>query len=134
MTRTCQGPDCGVQFETTSARAKYCGSTCRSRAHRNGGSVAEIPAATPLEAPEGEPALLATTRRALEDAGVADTPLGQQALELARRMSDPRAMGLSVAPISKELRTVMADALKHAAVASGLDELRLRRDRKRNAG
>jgi hypothetical protein len=70
----------------------------------------------------------------LKEAGVDDTPLGQQAIELARRMSDPRAMALSVAPISKELRMVMADALKDAAVASGLDELRLRRDRKRNAG
>jgi hypothetical protein len=134
MLKTCQGPECGVQFETTSARAKFCGSTCRSRAHRNGESVAEIPPAAPSGDPQAVPPLLEATRRELEKAGVADSPLGQQALELARRMSDPRAMGLSVAPISKELRTVMSEALKDAAVASGLDELRLRRDRKRNAG
>lgn len=134
MLKTCQGPGCGAQFETASAKAKFCGSTCRSRAHRNGAEVVEIPALLPSDAPQEEPPLLATTRRTLEKAGVADTPLGQQAIELARRMSDPRAMALSVAPISKELRMVMADALKDAAVASGLDELRLRRDRKRNAG
>jgi hypothetical protein len=78
--------------------------------------------------------LLEATKRELEAAGVANTALGQQAIELARRMSDPRAMGLSVAPISKELRSVMAEAMKDAPVASGLDELRARRDRKRHAG
>jgi hypothetical protein len=84
--------------------------------------------------PDAVAPLLAATKRELEDAGVAETALGQQAIELARRMSDPRAMGLSVAPISKELRSVMADAMKEAPRASGLDELRKRRDAKRNAG
>ena len=43
-------------------------------------------------------------------------------------------MGLSVAPISKELRSIMADVLKAAPQASKLDELRAKRDAKRNAG
>jgi hypothetical protein len=84
--------------------------------------------------PDAVAPLLATTRRELEAAGVADTALGQQAIELARRMSDPRAMGLSVAPISKELRSVMAEAMKDAPRASKLDELRARRELKRHAG
>jgi hypothetical protein len=91
--------------------------------------VAVIPPSAPPTA-----ALLEATKRELEQAGVADTALGQQAIELARRMSDPRAMGLSVAPISKELRQVMIDAKREAPRASGLDELRARRDHKRNAG
>lgn len=130
MIVTCQV--CSTEFETRSTRAKFCGSTCRSRGHRNGAPVAAVPAVP--DAPEAVAPLLAATRLELEQAGVVDSALGQQALELARRMSDPRAMGLSVAPISKELRSVMAEALKVAPAASGLDELRSRRDRKRNAG
>lgn len=133
MTKTCQAPDCGKSFETLSSRAKFCSSTCRSRVHRNGSGVIELPATTD-EPSTALPALLEATRRELEEAGVAETALGQQALELARRMSDPRAMGLSVAPISKELRQVMIDAKREAPRASGLDELRKRRDAKRNAG
>jgi hypothetical protein len=133
MTKTCLAPDCGKSFETTSARAKFCSSTCRSRVHRNGSGVIDLPPAQSAAPPAG-PALLEATKRELEAAGVAETALGQQAIELARRMSDPRAMGLSVAPISKELRSIMADVLKAAPQASKLDELRAKRDAKRNAG
>src|SRR3954464_6207366 len=98
MLVTCQV--CSTEFETKSTRAKFCGSTCRSRGHRNGTSTAPVAPLSPVEVDAVAP-LLATTRRELEEAGVADTALGQQAIELARRMSDPRAMGLSVAPISK---------------------------------
>lgn len=124
---------CGVTFEAESPRAKYCGPTCRKRGSRAGMSEVTPVAVVAPSAPPS-PALLEATKRELEQAGVADTALGQQAIELARRMSDPRAMGLSVAPISKELRSVMVDALKVAPSASGLDELRKRRDAKRHAG
>jgi hypothetical protein len=128
MLVTCQ--ICGTEFETKSTRAKFCGSTCRSRGHRNGGTVVQMPE---TEAEDSSP-LVDAIQRELEAAGVIDSPLGQQALELARRMTHPRAMGLSVAPISKELRSVMAEAMKDAPRASKLDELRARRERKRNAG
>jgi len=124
---------CGTTFKASSTRAKYCGPTCRKRGSRAGMSdvtpVAVIPPSAPPTA-----ALLEATKRELEAAGVAETALGQQAIELARRMSDPRAMGLSVAPISKELRSVMAEAMRVAPMTSGLDELRARRARKRHAG
>lgn len=124
---------CGTEFEASSPRASYCSAACRKRGSRAGMKVLDQePEAPPV--PEDEPPLLSATRRELEAAGVDNTALGQQALELARRMTHPRAMGLSVAPISKELRSVMADALKDAPRASGLDELRARRDAKRNAG
>jgi hypothetical protein len=128
MKRTCNS--CGNEYEAKRPNSKYCGDTCRKRGSRSGGPVVAI------SAPEADavPALLEATRRELEAAGVADTALGQQAIELARRMSDPRAMGLSVAPISKELRSVMAEAMKDAPKASRLDELRARRERKRHAG
>jgi len=133
MLVTCQV--CSKEFETKSTRAKFCGSTCRSRGHRSGTSAAPVTSLPAVsDASDAVAPLLAATRLELEQAGVADTALGQQAIELARRMSDPRAMGLSVAPISKELRSVMVDALKVAPSASGLDELRKRRDAKRHAG
>ena len=133
MLVTCQV--CSKEFETRSPRAKFCGSTCRSRGHRSGTNTQSVvPLPTPPDKADAIAPLLEATRRELEAAGVAETALGQQAIELARRMSDPRAMGLSVAPISKELRSVMAEALKDAPRASGLDELRSRRDRKRHAG
>ncbi len=125
---------CGKQFEASSPRAKYCpGTACRKRGSRAGMSEVVPVAVIPPSAPPTQ-ALLDATRRELEQAGVADTALGQQAIELARRMSDPRAMGLSVAPISKELRSIMADVLKAAPQASKLDELRAKRDAKRHAG
>ena len=121
---------CGESFKAESPRARYCGQTCRKRGSRAGVSVVSAPDA---DEPASSP-LFEATKATLEQAGVVDSPLAQQALELARRMSDPRAMGLSVAPISKELRAVMTEALREAPTASALDELRARRDRKRHAG
>lgn len=131
--RTVECMACETSFEAKSPRATYCSPTCRKRGSRAGVKASVEPIRPPSD-PDADPPLLAATRRELEEAGVADTGLGQQAIELARRMSDPRAMGLSVAPISKELRQVKAEALMVAPAASSLDELRLRRDRKRNAG
>jgi hypothetical protein len=129
--RTIECSACGTSFEAQSPRATYCSAACRKRGSRAGVKASVEPIRVD---PDEVAPLLEATKRELEAAGVANTALGQQAIELARRMSDPRAMGLSVAPISKELRSVMAEAMKDAPVASGLDELRARRDRKRHAG
>lgn len=131
--RTVECTACGTSFEAKSPRATYCGPACRKRGSRAGVKASVEPIRPPSD-PDAVAPLLAATRSELEAAGVAETALGQQAIELARRMSDPRAMGLSVAPISKELRSVMAEAMRDAPKASSLDELRARRDRKRNAG
>jgi len=61
--------------------------------------------------------------------------LGQQALELARRIVSPSSTGSSVATLSRELREVMVEVAKNSpAAANPLDELRARRARKRHAG
>jgi len=118
---------CTKVFPAKRSTAKFCGPTCRSRANRTGGTVAVLP-----EHPSG---LVAVTKRELEAAGRLDTVLGQQAMELAGRIVSPFSTGAAVGTLSKELRTVMSEALKGAAVvADPLDELRDRRDRKRNAG
>jgi hypothetical protein len=129
MKRNCNS--CGDEYEAKRPNSKYCGDTCRKRGSRSGDNLVDLPVTAEVE--ESSP-LVDAIHRELEAAGVVDSPLGQQALELARRMTHPRAMGLSVAPISKELRSVMAEAMKDAPRASKLDELRARRERKRNAG
>lgn len=131
MDVVCRGPNCGRTFQATNPRAKYCSSTCRSRGNRAGGSVVELP----TQEPTNDSGLLAATRSELSAAGVLDTVLGQQALELAARISSPMSTGASVASLSKELRVVMVEATAGAqAVGDPLDELRARRDAKRNAG
>jgi hypothetical protein len=123
----CQGPGCGKTFETQSAKAKYCSSTCRSRGNRAGVGFPAPPAPD-----ESDGGLVAATRRELEAAEVLDTVLGQQALTLARRILSPASTGASVASLSKELRVVMSEATAGLKVADDpLDELRARRDRKR---
>jgi hypothetical protein len=85
--------------------------------------------------PERPAGLVEAIRRELEEAERVDTVLGQQALELAGRIVSPLSTGASVATLSRELRTVMAEATAGAVLAADpLDELRLRRDTKRNAG
>lgn len=79
--------------------------------------------------------LVDVTRRELEAAGVLDSVLGQQALALASRIMSPMSTGASVASLSKELRVVMVEATAGVqAVGDPLDELRARRDAKRNTG
>lgn len=127
----CQGPNCGKTFQATNPRAKYCTSTCRSRGNRAGGSVVEMHPPSPVD----ESGLLTVTRNELSSAGVLDTVLGQQALELAARITSPMSTGASVASLSKELRVVMIEATAGVqAVGDPLDELRARRDAKRNTG
>lgn len=70
----------------------------------------------------------------LQDADRLDTVLGQQALALAAQIVSPFQTGAGVASLSKELRAVMAEAMRGvAAAADPVDELRRRRDAKRAA-
>lgn len=117
---------CGVAFEAQRATAKYCGATCRKRGNRRGEVV--VLAAAPVVG------LVEATRGELAAAGRLDTVLGQQALTLAERITNPRDTGSAIAALSRELSRVMAEAVKGAAAADPLDELRARRDRIRSAG
>ena len=73
--------------------------------------------------------------RELTEVDRLDTFAGQVALELAVRMANRREMGASVASLSKQLREAMAEAMVNVAVeVSPLDEIRARRDAKRNVG
>lgn len=113
----CQGPECANEFEPKHPRAKFCSTTCRSRAARAkkaGAKAAEEAKAddTPAEHP-----LVKAARRDLEKAGVIDTFDAQLALTLARRMANPKESGVSA--LANQLRAAMAAALGHAAGEGG---------------
>lgn len=73
------------------------------------------------------------TRIKLESAGELSSPSGQAALVLARSLDDPLSQdsGSSKASMAKELRALLADALKDAKpVDDTVDELRAKRERR----
>ena len=79
-------------------------------------------------------ALLDATRAELDAVGRVDTVHGQIALIIAARMSGFET-GSGTAVLSKELRAVMAEALRGATAAMDpVDELRARRDAKCGGG
>jgi hypothetical protein len=136
-------PVCGQTFEAKRAAKKYCGQTCRQRAHRRpeAASEAEVvplppeatsePADEPLVPPAGSPVTAATVAK-LEAAGRLDSPEGQTALALARRIDAGAAeTGSSLAALARQHLATLAEAVKNAAAkADPLDELRARRERK----
>lgn len=135
MTRHCAV--CGKAFEAKRSTAKYCGSTCRARQSqgikppRPARGVDAPPAPAAVMPLVGESPLVASVRRALEDAGRLDSVLGQQALMLAGRLAGQGDSGSAVAALSRELRAVMDAALADAPqAADALDELAERRRRK----
>lgn len=114
---------------------RYCSPECR---RNNSGDADRQPNREPdtvvthlptaPTAPAGNP-LVERVRGELEAAGRLDTVLGQQALAVAEAMSEAR--GTAAAALSKELRTVVAEAMKGVnAEVDPIDELKLRRDRK----
>lgn len=113
---------CGGPNETKGRYAQFCSAECRA--------TSRLEPETPRAAePEDSYPLADVVRRELEAAGVLDTALGQQAVTIAVRMADAAATAL--APLSKELRSVMAAATRGAETeADPVDELKLRRDRK----
>ncbi|MGW6121494.1 hypothetical protein ACWFRF_20800 [Nocardia sp. NPDC055165] len=85
-----------------------------------------LPSAAP---PANTNPLVEAVRATLDAAGRLDTVLGRQAVALAEAMSS--ASGTALAALSRELRTVQAEAMKGASTeVDPIDELKLRRDRK----
>ncbi len=143
MTVTCEA--CGKTFEARRSTAKFCGATCRKRKERGNAAparkAAEARPPVRLVASEGLPAQVAgqpvveAVRKELEAADRLDTALGQQAVRLAERLHSEYDTGSAVASVSRELRAVMAEALKDAgAAADPVDELAQRRQRKAAGG
>lgn len=124
MTRTCDV--CGQPYQAKMSRSRYCSGRCRARYTREHRSQLSAPA--PLQARRDDDVVEAVTSE-LAAAGRLDSSLGRSALRLAALMADPLAAGGAVAAVSKELRAVMAEALRDVSVVDdAVDELQRRRD------
>lgn len=128
MKLSCQAPGCSKDFEARRSNARFCSSTCRSRANRArpaSGSVTHLPTMF-------RSALELRVHLQLEDADRLDTIAGQQAMMLAAQLSNPTITASGVASVSKELSRVVAEALAGTTTETDfVDELRSIRDRKR---
>lgn len=103
----CAGPECQVDFEPKRSTARFCSTTCRSRAARAKKAASESVEAD-AEAGKAEHALVRAVRKELDEADALMTVAGQLALQVARRIADPEASGVST--LSKELRALLAEA------------------------
>ena len=118
MQRTCDA--CGSVIEAQRSTRKYCNEACKKRGQR-GQKVVPLP---PLASDEAEFSTVAETRAELEAAGRLRGHLAASALRLARRIDESTAV-MGYAPLVKELRAVMAEALKGALKADdAVDGLR----------
>jgi len=107
--KTCEAPDCDVEFEPARSTARFHTATCRQRAARarKAADAHEIDEAkTDTLAEHG---LVKAVRTELEQAKKDQTFSGQLAIQLARRLANPEESGSTA--LSKELRAVMAEAL-----------------------
>lgn len=113
---------CGEGFEAQRSTARFCGSTCRSRARRSGagrdqaepvevevcGSPAGTADGSPTRGLKPEDPLVTAVRRELGDkVGSVD---GQIALHLAAQVK--AATGSAASTLAKELRTVLDRVLR----------------------
>ena len=127
--------ECGKLFDAQTRARVFCGTACRKRSSdrdigaRKNAEMAPISSITPSEGSDSS--LVSTTRRELEEAGVADTVNGQIALRLAEKLSQPGDTGSAMASLARQLSTAMSDALASGTKkADALDELAAWRDRK----
>jgi hypothetical protein len=132
MPRSCDS--CGVTYEAKRPSSKFCSARCRVRASSAAKSGA--PADAPVIVPSAEAGLLTlTTWGELERAGRLETSVGVAALILAARLDATTTdTGSSIAALVREHRATLTEALRGAAAADPMDELRAARDRKRAAG
>lgn len=108
MQVTCES--CGEAFEAKRKTARFCGSTCRTRARRAKAAEPEIePAGTaegkPTAGLKPEDPLVTAVRKELEAAKALDSVDGQIALHLAHQVK--AATGSSASTLAKELRQVL---------------------------
>lgn len=121
MTRSCAA--CGGSLDGMSSRAKYCSSTCRSRACE--GRV--IPLAQTGVVPvadETEAAIVTATRDALREAGRESTPLGLATIELALALGSVMTPAGALAGLARQFELTYAAATRGAGATSAPNALR----------
>lgn len=123
---------CGTTFTARHPRARWCSDRCRKRGQQVGEVVA-LPAADPEAAATAGP-VEAATAKALAEAERIDTPLGQAALALARRIDQPGIdTGSAVAALVRQLEATLATATRGASAATSPQQLQDELARRRAA-
>lgn len=124
--RTVACAECGKEFQTTSARARFCpdNSACRKAASRRpskqgrreidgGTAVDQRKPATPVADADG--GLAAQVRASLRAAGAFETVAGMSALMLARQIDKGQDSGSAIASMTKEVSRLVSEAKAEAA-------------------
>ena len=121
---------CGASYSPNRSWQRFCTPRCRTRYARG----ARAPEALADHRESGPGDVERATVDELAAAGRLGTVAGQVAVVLARRLDEPdRDTGAGVAAVSKQFAAAWAAALRDADGnrADPVDELRARRDRKR---
>lgn len=127
MDRNCDV--CRVPYVAKRPNSRFCSERCRKRAQRGSPTVAAVIVAP---SPRLFGSLTSVTTAELERAGRLDTTAGVAALILAARLdAETTDTGSSVAALVREHRVTLTEALRGAALADPVDELRNRRDARR---
>ena len=111
----------------------YCDKACRAKKYRSGGQGKDA-AIVPIEGTDAE--LVTVVTEKLRQHGRLRTVEGQQAVVLARIMSAKFVNASGIASTSRELRTVLLEALAgvEPQVLDPIDQLRKAREAKAAAG
>lgn len=122
---------CGGSFDSKSPQARFCGARCRKASSRGSAPVVNgsvTPIVTGLVGVTTEAAVVAE----LEGAGRLGSWRGAAAVALAKKI-DAAGANQGYAGLIAQLEKTMAAAMVGVTPADEVDELRRRRDAKRNA-
>jgi hypothetical protein len=119
---------CGVPFEARRSDARFCSAACRAASHR-GDIAAVIPLGVggSVSVVDG---LADSVRARIEAAGLVEEPHAVATLKLAQMME--QTSGAAYAAMHRQLLSSLEKLDALAPVVDRVDDLRLRRDRKRS--
>jgi endogenous inhibitor of DNA gyrase (YacG/DUF329 family) len=131
---------CAQPFSTSSRRARFCSSKCRTAATRARAKGQPETVAVPAKpkvkrkpkSTDSPTGTLGAVISELTTAGRLETSAGQAAIALATRIDEGAESSAGLAALTRELRAAMAEALANVTEAGdALDELRARREARR---
>lgn len=133
MLKTCERPGCDNQFMAKRSTAKYCSSSCRAKMSGVENQVVTLGSASddPFDLTHQRDLADAVVDR-VEQAGLAGTPEGMAAIAIAAAMTLPiNQDGSKFAALYRQLTIAFGRLDALAPSQNAMDDLRMRRDRKR---
>lgn len=119
---------CGVPFEARRSDARFCSDACRAASRR--GDIAPVISLGIGGDASTSPGLADSVRSRIESAGLSADAHAVATLKLAQMME--QTSGSAYAAMHRQLLTSLEKLDALAPVADRVDDLRLRRDRKRS--